>query len=708
MSEVAEMIESTHVAPVSDATPTRRPVNFRSVLLGLLGVCFICGLTAYNDYVVANTFMVGNFLPIGLLLFFLVFILLINAPLRKLAPRIAFSMGELGVALAMVLASCALPSSGLMRFLPAYLVGPWYSAGINADHAKVMADANLPDWLFPKFQRMDVQGRANDPIIRYFWDRVPIEEDSFTARVLAVPWGAWITPAIAWGILVGLVVLGMVCLSIILRRQWVENERLPYPLAGVYTSLIEEPKPGHAFNALFSNWLFWAAAGAVFVLHGVNALSKYDPKSFPAIPIRYAFGTLFSNPPFSYTDYGFKSAGVYFCMVGIVYFLQSNVAFSLWFSYIIIQITKMILGDYQAELTWGMSTDQNLGSALMFTATILYVARQHLLVVLKQMFRRPLPDEPHGRYMPYFMAGWGLVFSVIGMFAWMMVVGMSPLASAVTIAFCGMIFLVVARVVAETGIIFLQMSFNVSRPMVLLAQSMPEALTVKTSLKSFVGLQMISGIMVQDARESIGGFIPQSLRVADGAAYEGESRWQRAIPFTFALLFAMAVGYVVSGAGMLYTEYSYSATADRKQSAPLNPHAVDVRARDALDTSREYGERGGPAENHNRWFHVGMGAGITGFLGAMRLRFASWPLHPVGYLLAYSYPMQMIWFSIMIGWLAKVVIVKYGGASMYRAVKPLFMGLIIGEVGAAAFWLVVSLVLNMLGLPYYAINLLPG
>ena len=65
-------VPTEDAASYSDAPPYRRPVNLRSVLLGLLGVVFICGLTAYNDHVVANTFLVGNFLPIGLILFFLV------------------------------------------------------------------------------------------------------------------------------------------------------------------------------------------------------------------------------------------------------------------------------------------------------------------------------------------------------------------------------------------------------------------------------------------------------------------------------------------------------------------------------------------------------------------------------------------------------------------------------------------------------------
>src|SRR5881394_4015998 len=105
-------------------SPARNPVNLRSVALGLLGVAFICGLTPYNDFVVDNTYFTGNFLPIGLVLFFLLFVMLINAPLSRFAPRFSFSAGEMAVALGMTLVSCAIPSSGLMRLLPSQLVAP--------------------------------------------------------------------------------------------------------------------------------------------------------------------------------------------------------------------------------------------------------------------------------------------------------------------------------------------------------------------------------------------------------------------------------------------------------------------------------------------------------------------------------------------------------------------------------------------------------
>jgi len=40
-----------------------RAVTWRSVLLGLVGVVSICALSPYNDWVVSNTFLIGNFMP---------------------------------------------------------------------------------------------------------------------------------------------------------------------------------------------------------------------------------------------------------------------------------------------------------------------------------------------------------------------------------------------------------------------------------------------------------------------------------------------------------------------------------------------------------------------------------------------------------------------------------------------------------------------
>ena len=65
----------------------RSAVSWRSVLLGVLGVTLICALTPYNDYALNNTFLVGNNLPIGVVMLSFLFVLLVNAPLHRWYPR---------------------------------------------------------------------------------------------------------------------------------------------------------------------------------------------------------------------------------------------------------------------------------------------------------------------------------------------------------------------------------------------------------------------------------------------------------------------------------------------------------------------------------------------------------------------------------------------------------------------------------------------
>jgi hypothetical protein len=354
-----------------------------------------------------------------------------------------------------------------------------------------------------------------------------------------------------------------------------------------------------------------------------------------------------------------------------------------------------------------MKIDQSLGSILVFAVMIVYVARHHLVLVARQMFRRPKAGEAEGRYLPYVIAGWGLVLCVAGMVAWLMAVGASPTGAMLIVLMGGIIYLVAARVVAETGLIFVQLQASLARPWVVLAQAMTPATTVKTTAGSFFLASWFNYLFTNDLRESLAGFLPQSLRIADGAQFEQERTSRRVWPFTLCLLGALGLAYFVSGAAMLYCEYNYAATMDRRQSSPLNQYGVEATCTYMLDHSRDYAVRGGPADAHDRWEHIGIGAAVTGLLAVLRLRFAGWPFHPVGFLLAHSYAMDKIWLSISIGWVAKVLILRFGGASMYRSAKPVFMGLIIGEAGAAAFWLVVSLVLQAMGVEFEAVKLMP-
>jgi hypothetical protein len=679
----------------------RRPVNLRSVLLGLAGVCFICILTPYNDYAVNNTLLVGSYLPLGLLMFLLTIVLLVNSPLRKWRPQWALSAGELTVAVAMTLAACGVAGAGLMRFLPTTLVALYNKAAPSRDYRELLTQADLPDWMFPTLKGETIPERASEPVIQNFVQRIPHDADE--SAVWREVLSAWVTPALAWAIFVAAMFTGVICLMVIVRRQWVENERLPFPLAGVYHSLIEAPEPGRTFNALFRSVGFWIACLFVLVLHSINVMSVYDPQHFPNVPLGYQFQLLFSEPPWVYLEWHAKQAVVSFCVIGITYFLQTKIAFSLWFFYILSQALRMTSMQYQVEITPGERADQAVGAAVVFVGMILWIGRHHWALVIRQMFRPPREGEPQGRYLPYALAGWGFVASILTMSIWLTVAGAKFWAALaiVLLMFCS--FLIIARVVSETGLIFVQMSAIDSRFWIYLAE-----LGLRVPPSTALLSKLVPMTSASDLRESLGGYTSQSLKLADETSYGHERNWRRVIPFTLCLLLAVTVAYVVAGISSLYVEYSYAATLDRAQTEPINEYAMErAIITNVLAPASDYVKGRSPVEPHNRAAHFSAGAGLTALLAALRLRFASWPLHPVGFLLVYTYPLTRIWLSVMIGWIAKVLIVNYGGAQLFRAARPVFIGMIIGEVGAAAVWLVVSLVRVAMGLDYSRVNVLP-
>ena len=77
-------------------------------------------------------------------------------------------------------------------------------------------------------------------------------------------------------------------------------------------------------------------------------------------------------------------------------------------------------------------------------------------------------------------------------------------------------------------------------------------------------------------------------------------------------------------------------------------------------------------------------------LSIMRQRFLWWPFHPLGYAMGPSWPMIQLWFSILIGWAAKSVIMRYGGIRSYRTYRPLFLGMVLGEFISGGVWLIID------------------
>jgi hypothetical protein len=84
------------------------------------------------------------------------------------------------------------------------------------------------------------------------------------------------------------------------------------------------------------------------------------------------------------------------------------------------------------------------------------------------------------------------------------------------------------------------------------------------------------------------------------------------------------------------------------------------------------------------------GAGVTLALFALRQRFMWFPAHPVGYIMALTYPLRQLWFSLFLGWLAKAVVMRYVGPKGLVGLLPLFLGVAFGDITMMVVWLIVD------------------
>jgi len=80
------------------------------------------------------------------------------------------------------------------------------------------------------------------------------------------------------------------------------------------------------------------------------------------------------------------------------------------------------------------------------------------------------------------------------------------------------------------------------------------------------------------------------------------------------------------------------------------------------------------------------------------------------FLIMGSYAGGRIWSSFLIGCAVKTLVVKFGGNRFYQALKPLFIGIIAGELGSAGTIIVIDLLYIAItgGPPPITVMLLPG
>ena len=84
----------------------------------------------------------------------------------------------------------------------------------------------------------------------------------------------------------------------------------------------------------------------------------------------------------------------------------------------------------------------------------------------------------------------------------------------------------------------------------------------------------------------------------------------------------------------------------------------------------------------DNWLRAGLalGAGVMLGLSWLSARFVWWPVSPVGFIIASAYETdRSIWVNALIAWVISTTIRRYGGLRLYRAMRPVFLGLVLGQ-----------------------------
>lgn len=630
-------------------------VTRRAFWVGLLFATAIAAFVPFNDLVLKNTPVIGNHLPIGILMPMVMMVLLIN-PYMKRSGRVPFSSGELITIFGMMLVSAGAPSSGLIRYLGPMLISPTY---LTAQYPwmKQLVDM-IPWWLMP------AQDATSPVVIKYMLGLDTLRGDH-------IPILPFIVPVLCWGVLAVAVLGAAMFLAAIFRKQWVRHERLSYPLATIPMELLADPEEGYYYNTLWRNPLMWAGIAIPALVYGLGGLHEIWPE-MPFISLSYNFSSAFTEAPWDGIPYYMTSNRVYLSVIGICFFLPSQIALSLWLFLMINGVLRALLLQRGIDL-WRQEPARGIGIYLGYFVAIVWLARAHLWHVLQCAWRKA-PREPD-EMISYrtMVVGWMVCLSVAAVF--LLIVGVSPIIAAITLL-AGMILItLMARVSAETGLFFIGATWMPSQVLGMLLG--PKIV----SMNSYLWSAMTSRLFFADLRETLMPYATNTFRMAGGV---GESR--RPTFFKW-LVISLLVSMIVAGLSQHIFSYQVG------RAAMADDYATRTVPFITLNDTYRHGHTAGEAVGGN-WWQLCVGAAMVAALMVGRVMWVGFPFHPVGLLLMNSWPLQVFWFSIMLGWGIKQVLLHYGGAPVFRRARIFFIGLIVGEMLSAGFWLFVGVVSN--------------
>ena len=628
-----------------------RGLTFRSALFGI-GLSALINIAApYSKHFLRSTYLASDFMPLGLVFPFLFIVTVINGSLKAARKSWGLSQPELIVVFTMGLVATTIPTVGLTGTLLTTITSPYYYATPENGWQELYHGV-IPQWLAPSGDG----GTA----IRWFFEGVPKDQP--------VPWEIWVVPLFWWLSLISAVFFACICLVTILRKQWIEQERLPYPLVEVPILLTEEAEQPGFLPPFMRTRGFWIGCAIPLFLVIWNIGGFFQPH-WPRIPTQGAslfFGKQFPGIP----------VRLYFPVLGFAYLINVQVALSIWLFYLLgvfqvalynrlgVQMgSAEIYTTNHPALSW-----QGFGALIVMVGWGLWVARGHLKDVWRKAWLGAQDVDDSTEVLSYRVALFGLAGAAVYVAGWLYASGMSLLCIALFLPAVLLLYLAITRIVVEGGLVFVRMPM-IAQPFVVYTLGT----TANLSVPSIASLAL-SYTWFSDIKCTFMVAAGHASRLVDRAGVGRK-----------AILLGIGSSVTVAlGVSLWYTLYmGYQIGASNMdlwlfQSAgniPFNSLAKHMR--NPFDT------------DFRRLGFMGGGMAVMALLTFLRTRLPWWPLAPLGFPISSVQMVRNTALTIFIAWALKVLLLKIGGNRLYRRAMPFFFGLMIGYyAGLGLAWIV--------------------
>lgn len=620
----------------------------RAFISGLLFSILIAIIDHYSIDIVHGSFMAIDHMPAGAIFVFFFLVFAINTLLKRINLKLAFSPGELLLVYIMMLVASSVTEMGFgSQILPIISAPLYYSTAEN----------QWDKLIIPHLKKFLIV--TDKKAVTYFFEGLPKGE--------SIPWNSWIKPLSVWLPFIFVLYFVMVCISSILRKQWMEKEKIVYPLTILPIEMVKEDGKGF-LPKFFKNPIMWLGFSIAFVIGTIGALHNY----FESIP---AVNLVYSIPIFRRTaNLIFR---ISFPVIGFVYFVNLDVSFSLWFFNLLFKVirgTFNIMGISSTENVgiYGCAGEpifSHIGMGAMIAMVIysLWISRSHLKEVWKGAMGKKVDDTQE--ILSYKSAFWGLVFGSLFLTIWLTVSGMVWYISLLFLIFAFIIWIVLTRVVCEGGI-----------PTLVATTIASSQIISSFGSKNLIPLTLVAlaltYVYAADLRTFPLASSSMSLKIGEKA------KGNRRILF-WAIMGAIVINIISTIFIELKLAYKYGGINLNSWyfiGGPQAPYKY-IAEMIKLQTS----------PNGIGWLCRTIGFLVMGGILFMRQNFLWWPLHPIGFVIAPVWLIDQLWFSIFVVWLIKKLILRYGGVQIYEKLKYFFLGLPLGLYTCAGVWFVIDL-----------------